>query len=847
VTVTALRDPEGPLRGFAVLTRDVTEHEAAHAALRASEAKYRSLFERSFDGILVTRVDDETVRGANQAACSLFGYSRHELTSLRREQLVDMGDPKTAAALAGRAATGGGAAELTFIRKGGERFEARVASWLFTDDQGQSMAGISIHDITRRRQAEEALRSSEERFRLLYEHAPIGIVQIDANGFITGANRQFGNIIGQDPQDAIGFSYQPWTPSEDESEIDRLASDLLAGQIDTVNTERRIVRKDGSASWIRGTGRMVRDAAGTPEWGIVLYQDVTERKLAEDALRYTEERFRATFDNAPLGIAECTLDGRFIGANARLADMLGYTKDELTQLSLLDVTHPADVEGNRETLRKLAAGETEHYVIEKRYLRKDRSFVWVNVTGARAAVHGKPDYLVVAVEDITARKKVEEDLKRTVESSFHQATHDMLTGVANRTSFNARLKEALAYAKRDEHQVAVHVLDLDGFKAINDTLGHHVGDLLLKDAAMRLAAKVRATDMVARLGGDEFAIIQTHLTEASAAGVLAKKLVADLGRKYVLQDQEVHSGTSIGVALYPGDADDPGELIKQADLALYDAKQRGRDNYQFYRKELGDELRRVQQTEQALERALDENELCLEYQPLYDVQSLRVTGVEALLRWRHPTKGLLKAAEFVADAERAGMMPRIGQWTLQSACLQYKKWVEAGLDVPLTLNLSSMQLRDPRLLQDLHRVLEETGLPPSSLQLDLREGTLWDPRFSADLLQKMKDSGLRLALENFSAEMSALHTLERFPLDVVKPGQELVRLVPDQKREASIMSAIVAVAHSVNVAVCADGVEAADQLAAAKDQGCDLAQGYFLSKPLPVDEMTRLIERERQH
>ena len=175
--------------------------------------------------------------------------------------------------------------------------------------------------------------------------------------------------------------------------------------------------------------------------------------------------------------------------------MLGYTKDELTQLSLLDVTHPADVEGNRETLQKLAAGETEHYVIEKRYVRKDRSFVWVNVTGARAAVHGKPDYLVVAVEDITARKKVEEDLKRTVESSFHQATHDMLTGVANRTSFNARLKEALSYAKRDEHQVAVHVLDLDGFKAINDTLGHHVGDLLLKDAAMRLTAKVRATDM----------------------------------------------------------------------------------------------------------------------------------------------------------------------------------------------------------------------------------------------------------------------------------------------------------------------------------------------------------------
>jgi diguanylate cyclase (GGDEF)-like protein len=425
--------------------------------------------------------------------------------------------------------------------------------------------------------------------------------------------------------------------------------------------------------------------------------------------------------------------------------------------------------------------------------------------------------------------------------SYHQANHDMLTGLANRASFTDRLKEALAYARRDGHLVALHVVDLDRFKSINDTLGHHVGDLLLKEVARRIKSHVRATDLAARLGGDEFVVIQTHLTEPSAAGIVAAKLIEDLKRKCVVENHEVESGASIGVAIYPDDADDPDGLMNHADLALYDAKNRGRFNYQFYRRELGAAVQESQRLEQELLRALAEHEFFLNYQPQFDLKSGRVTGIEALLRWQHPTRGRLAAAEFIHDAERARLMLPIGEWVLRTACRQFRAWIDSGLSVPLTLNLSAMQLRDPRLLETVRRVLDETGVPASMLQLAMREGVLWEPKFSADLLTRMKESGLRLAIHDFGTEMTALATLDRFPLDAVKPGPELVKALPSGQHAATVLTAIVDVAHNLNIAVCAHGVETANQLASVKVGGCDSAQGYLLSAPLDTNQLERLM------
>ena len=646
---------------------------------------------------------------------------------------------------------------------------------------------------------------SEERLRLLFEDAPIAIIQIDQKGKLTSANQGFTKIFGYSPEEAIGLTPVDVAAPEEKADAMEPLEKLLSGAIEIADLERRLLRKDGRVVWVRITAKFIPDKRGTPQWGIVVFQDISLRKRAEEirrenernqtfllrlsdtirpltepdviattvtrmvadyfnvdrcfisrisrdegkawiehearkpgvlsvegevdqadlpevmgkaetetmifrdvpadpelsardkaalaglqfgafiaavlrkvarnyiwvlvlateeprnwyptdvpmleeiaertwsaiervrterALRQSEEKFRATFENAPLGIAECTIDGRFTDVNSKLVELLGYTKEEIASLTITDLTHPSDLERSLSRQQRLVAGEISSEVMEKRYIRKDRSFVWVNTTAAVASIHGKARYMIMAVEDITARKKAEEDLKIAIESSHYDANHDMLTGLANRASFKDRLMEALAYARRDEHLVALHFLDLDRFKLINDTLGHEVGDILLKLVAKRIKSHLRSTDLAARLGGDEFVVLQTHLAEPAAAGILAAKLAGHLGRQYYLvKDQRVESGTSIGIALYPSDAEDAETLMNRADLALYDAKQRGRGNYQFYRQELGDAYRETQEREQELVRALREHELCLHYQPQFDVNSGRITGIEALLRW----------------------------------------------------------------------------------------------------------------------------------------------------------------------------------------------------------------------
>jgi diguanylate cyclase (GGDEF)-like protein len=467
----------------------------------------------------------------------------------------------------------------------------------------------------------------------------------------------------------------------------------------------------------------------------------------------------------------------------------------------------------------------------------------VNVTISLRNSGDGPSLLAI-VEDVTARKKAEEALRGAVEYSYHLASHDAMTGLANRASFNERLKDALKYAQRDRHLVAVHVLDLDRFKSINDTLGHHVGDLLLKEVGRRLQSHIRETDLAARLGGDEFVIIQTHLAEAAAAEVLADKIVVELSLPYHLDGQEVYSGTSMGIALFPDHAQDPGELVKLADLALYEAKNQGRMNYQVYRAALGTAAEESKRFERDLQRALREDELCLHYQPQYDLDNGRIVGIEALIRWNHPERGLLNAADFIQDVENANLMLPVGEWALRTACMAQAGWVRAGLMVPLTLNASSKQLRHPRFLGMLNKVLDDTGLPASLLRLEMRESVLLDPKFSMSTLRDMRERGVRLGLDDFGAELAALSSLQKFPLDIVKPGQELVRRLSCDENESAIFSALVGVARDVKITVCADGIETADQLAAVRNLGVTCGQGYLLSPPLAVDAMNRLVAAE---
>lgn len=808
---------------------------------QAGDARYRAAFEHCNDALFLTGLDGR-ILSANVAACQLFGYTQAELLARNIGDLLATNDADLVAALARRAAAGEGTSELRFARRSGERFEARVAARVFTDGDGRPVTSLNVHDISDSKNAEALLRESEQRFRLLYDHAPIGIGHIGLDGKWIYVNRAFAAIAGYTPEELVGRDNLELAPPDERERSRQFTEQLLSGAIE-IQRDRRLLRKDGSTRWIRLTAKMFRDDAGQPLYGIVLFFDITDAMHAEEALRRSEERFRTTFEHAPLGIAECAPDGRFVAANTTLLAMLGYTMDELETLSNQDITHPADQETSIHNFHKLLSGQQAVTVAEQRYLRKDRSQFWVNVTCSLRSSGDGPRLLEI-VEDVTGRKKAEEALRGAVEYSYHLASHDTLTGLANRASFNERLKDALKYAQRDGHLVAVHMLDLDRFKSINDTLGHHAGDLLLKEVARRLRTHIRETDLAARLGGDEFVIVQTHLAEAGAAEVLADKIVVELSLPYLLDGQEVYSGTSIGIAVYPNDAHEPGQLVKLADLALYEAKNQGRLNYQVYRESLGKAAQEAKRFERELQRALRDEELCLHYQPQYDLESGRIVGIEALIRWLHPERGLLTAADFIQEVENANLMLPVGEWALRTACSAQARWVRDGLVVPLTLNVSSKQMRHPRFPAILNRVLDDTGLPPSLLRLEMRESVLLDPKFSAQALQEVRKRGVRLGLDDFGAELAALSSLQKFPLDIVKPGQELVRRLSRHDNASAMLSALVGVARDVKITVCADGIETADQLAAVKNLGFDCGQGYLLSPPMAASDMDRLVAAE---
>jgi len=845
IHISTLRDAAGRPCGFVKLTRDISAAKASEAALRASESRYRALFEHSNDAIVLA-LPEGRILSVNPAACRLFGYTEVQFLQLGRDDIVDLRDPRVGPAVLQRAQTGEASAELTFLRNGGATFQGAVSSSLWRDETGRELTSMLVQDISRRKAEQEALRHSESRLRLLYEHAPVGIVLSDLEGRLTFANQKFAEMSGYDQAELAGFPYMALSIPEEAERTAELMRGMFAGDVKTLSRERHLRRKDGSAFWVRLTAGTLLNEQGQPEYAVGVFEDIAERKRAEDAVRRGEARFRATFQNAPLGICECALDGRITNANAKLLEMLGYGREELVRMTIFDLTHPADMEETLQKFNDLRSGAIEQYVLEKRYLRKDRSFVWIKVIMSLQQENGWPQYSIAIVEDITERKKAQEDLRRAMEQSYHLANHDPLTGLANRAQFNDRLRDALAYARRDGHMVALHLLDLDRFKTINDSMGHQTGDLLLKAVADRIASHIRATDLAARLGGDEFVVIQTHLAEPSAAGALADKLVDELSRPYALEGVEVHSGASIGIALYPNDAGEGELLMKLADLALYEAKHRGRYNSQRYRDEMGAAVRETLRLEQELLRALRDDELCLHYQPQFDVRSGRITGVETLLRWQHPQRGLLTAAEFIQDAENAGLMLPIGEWILRTACTEYVRWLRTGFDAPLTLNVSSRQLKHPRFVPVLRRVLLETGLPPGRLQLELRESLLLDPRSPETFLRQLKSVGLKLALDNFGTELTALSSLSRYPLDVVKPSRALVRESLAGAPENSMLAAIVGVAHGLNISVCAEGVETVAELASVKSHGCDSAQGNLLSTPLECHDMARMIGEQVQ-
>ena len=440
------------------------------------------------------------------------------------------------------------------------------------------------------------------------------------------------------------------------------------------------------------------------------------------------------------------------------------------------------------------------------------------------------------VRDITERTYAEEQIK-------HLAYHDALTGLPNRLLFKDRLTVAISHAQREHAMLAVLFLDLDRFKVINDSLGHNIGDQLLQAVAVRVQSCVRESDTVARLGGDEFTLLVPNLSQAEDAAVVAQKLLEAIRYPFHIEGRELFATTSIGISLFPEDGVDSETLIKNADTAMYQAKEQGRDNYQLFNAFINAKALQRIALEHGLRKALANQELAVHYQPIYDFRSGRISGMEALLRWNHPTIGMIPPAVFIPLAEAIGVMVPIGMWALRAACTQAKTWHDAGFrNLCLAVNLSVNQLQQSDLLQRISEIVSECGLPPRLLELEITESNaMQSPENSIRTLFDMKKMGVRISLDDFGTGHSSLSYLKRFPIDTLKIDQSFVRDINNDPDTAAIVTAIIAMAHSLRMKVIAEGVEFSEQAAFLKRHGCDQMQGYLIKAPVPAESFTELL------
>jgi len=585
---------------------------------------------------------------------------------------------------------------------------------------------------------------------------------------------------------------------------------------------------------------LLRELADDIAYGIMARREAVERRRVEEELLLSRRAIESSNEGIVINDL-LLLDRPIIFVNSAFENITGYTAAEALGrnfgfLLVRDDTEQVGVAEIRAAQREQRAAKTM-----LRSYRKDGSMFWNELSWA--PVHdefGQARYSVSIINDITERKSYEIQLE-------YQANYDALTGLANRNLLADRLEQAIAHAKRDKRLVAVMLLDLDRFKVINDGLGHDAGDALLKIVAQRLAACVRSVDTVARLGGDEFVVIMTDMDSEHDAVPLAHKLLDQISRPMTIADREIVANASLGMAIYPKDAKQAAVLLKNADVAMYHAKELGRNTLQFYAPEMNARTLARLELDTALRRAVERDELVLYYQPKVELQRGKVVGAEALIRWRHPRLGLVSPADFIPLAEETGLIVPIGEWVINNACAQLKAWQSEGLPaIGVAVNLSARQFQQENLARIVAQALRLNDVRAHYLELELTESAVMqNPTKTEAIMRELKKIGVNLSLDDFGTGYSSLSYLKRFPIDILKIDQSFVRDITTDPDGAAISLAVISLAHSLKQKVVAEGVETEAQLGYLRRHGCDEMQGYYFSRPLPADEFARLLREGR--
>lgn len=661
------------------------------------------------------------------------------------------------------------------------------------------------------------------------------IVITNPDGQIVWSNPAFSVSSGYSAEEVLGKNPRVLSSGKQGKEFyAKMWATITSG--DTWRGEIINCRKDGKLYTEEMTITPVTSQSGEITHYVAIKQDITDRKQAAEALSQAEEKYRAIFEGAVIGIFQITPEGRPVSINRALAQMHGYESPDEFLAEISNVPQEMFVDpGQMLTLR----GELERTNIvqgvELEIYRKDRTKKWVvaNMRAARDAT-GMIHLYEGTIEDITDRKVAEERVQ-------FLAYYDALTGLPNRTLLQDRVTTALAAARRRKERVAVLFLDLDRFKIINDSLGHSTGDLLLQEVSTRLKGWAREQDTVARVGGDEFVVLLTGVGQQSDPGVAAERIISALSIEYPIRGHALSITTSVGISIFPEHGTDGETLIKHADAAMYCAKQRGPNNIQFFTDDLNSQMVERLTLENGLRQALDKGEFFLVYQPQMDIAKGTVVGLEALLRWQQPTLGLVPPDKFIRIAENTGLIVPIGEWVLRTACTQIRRWQDEGLPpVRIAVNVSAVQFRQDGFPDLIRNVLRESGLAPEYLELELTESLLLtnaDVVFS--VLQELNEMGLNLAIDDFGTGYSSLSYLKQFRVNKLKIDRTFIRDIAVDSDDAAITTAIISMAKSLNLKVIAEGVETEEQMSFLRLHQCDEIQGYYFSKPLLPDDAAR--------
>jgi diguanylate cyclase (GGDEF)-like protein/PAS domain S-box-containing protein len=673
------------------------------------------------------------------------------------------------------------------------------------------------------------------------EQAPVGIVHATPEGHILRCNMEFAEIIGYPREEVRGLMLQEITPDEDGVQAIASLQKLWTGATDALSMEIRLIRKDGGLTRTRFTVSLLRDREGWPSH--LLAHVEAMGKIAEvpapesQAVVHQpikENRYRSAFETSPDGVLIARAeDGRIVDANPAFLQIMNFNLEEVIGRTSVELDMWADDEDSRKVGEALQEEEVCRD-IEVRLRRKKGEVFWSELSASFAEVEGEP-CVISYIRDVSEAKADEEKIRSL-------AFYDTLTGLPNRRLLWERLRQALVSSIRSGSKHALLFVDLDGFKSLNDTLGHHIGDLLLQETARRIQNCVREVDTVARLGGDEFVIVLEDLSQipeiaAAQARTVGGKILGAIDQPFLLDGRECHTTSSMGITVFGNQNESTNEVLQQADIAMYQAKAAGRNAMFFFAPALQASVDARVALERDLRLAIRENQFALFYQPQLDRGLL--IGAEALLRWRHPSRGLISPQEFVPLAEETGLIFPLGSWVLETACIQLAHWAErkAGEHLSIAVNVSAREFRQPKFVDGVLAALDRTGANPKKLKIELSENMFGENVEEVIAkMNKLKEHGISFSLEDFGTGYSSMTYLKRLPLDQIKIDRTFVGEILKDPISSAVAQAIISFGKAMGLSVIAEGVETEEQRAFLAKLGCHSFQGYLFSHPLPLGE-----------